>query len=327
MSPRALITGISGQDGSYLAELLLLKGYEVYGIVMNAELEDVEHSLWRLANVIEHIHLLPGSVEEFLSLTNIIRQVMPDEFYHLAAQSTNTLSFDNEFKIFNANITSTHYILSALKSFVPECRFYFACSSEIFGHVQSSPQNERTPFRPRSAYGVTKLTSYYLTGNYRDHQGLFACSGILYNHESPRRGLEFVTRKITHTAVRIKAGLEKQIKLGNLDAVRDWGFAGDYVYAMWLMLQQDQPDDFLIATGIPHTVREVCETAFSHVGLNYQDFVNTDNRFIRPNESISLIGDVSKARSTLGWQPKVDFHTLIEMMVDADMEILRKYST
>ena len=319
MARRALITGISGQDGSYLAELLLSKGYEVHGIVMRNELEDAERSLWRLATVIDRVNLHPGSIESYPSLIEIIKKVNPDEFYHLAARSFISFVFDEEFGIFNTNVTATHYILSALKNIAPNCRFYFACSSEVFGHVKSFPQNEDTPFHPRSAYGITKATSYYLTSNYREHHGMFACNGILYNHESPRRGYEFVTHKITYGAAQIKAGLAKEIKLGNLDASRDWGFAGDYVFAMWLMLQQDKPDDFVIATGITHTVREVCEIAFSHLGLNYQDFVVTDERFVRPVETMLLVGDSSKAQNLLDWQPKISFDELIIMMVDVDL--------
>ena len=323
MARKALITGISGQDGSYLAELLLSKGYEVHGIVMRSELEDAVRSLWRLATVIDRVTLHPGSIESYPSLIEIIKTVNPDEFYHLAAQSFISFVFDEEFGIFNTNVTATHYILSALKNIAPHCRFYFACSSEVFGHAKTVPQNENTPFCPRSAYGITKATSYYLTNNYRDQYGMFACNGILYNHESPRRSYEFVTHKITYGAAQIKAGLAKDLKLGNLDAGRDWGFAGDYVYAMWLMLQQDKPDDFVIATGKTHTVREVCAIAFSHVGLDYQAFVITDERFVRPVETMQLIGDSSKAKNILGWRPKVTFHELIKMMIDADLKSLQ----
>ena len=251
---------------------------------------------------------------------------MPDECYHLAAQSFISAVFDEEIGIFNTNVTATHYILSALKNTAPKCRFYFAGSSEMFGHAKTVPQNENTPFCPRSAYGITKATSYYLTNNYREHYGMFACSGILYNHESPRRGYEFVTHKITNGAAQIKAGLAKEIKLGNLDAVRDWGFAGDYVYAMWLMLQQDEPDDFVIATGITHSVRDVCEIAFSHLELDYQKYVVIDKRFVRPVEKTPLIGDASKALNQLGWKPKVSFNELIEMMVNADLKNLNRQS-
>ena len=324
MARKALITGISGQDGSYLAELLLSKGYEVHGIVMRSELEDAERSLWRLSSVIDQVTLHPGSIESYPSLMEIINAVMPDECYHLAARSFISFVFDEEFGIFNTNVTATHYILSILQKNVPDCRFYFACSSEVFGHAKTMPQNEDTPFCPRSAYGITKATSYYLTNNYREHYEMFACNGILYNHESPRRGYEFVTHKITNGAAQIKAGLAKNLKLGNLEAARDWGFAGDYVYAMWLMLQQDKPHDFVIATGKTHTVREVCEIAFSRLDLDYQEFVIVDERFVRPPETMQLIGDSSRAQKLLGWQPKVSFQELIEMMVDSDFNNLRK---
>jgi GDPmannose 4,6-dehydratase len=289
---------------------------------MRSELEEAERSLWRLSNIIDQVNLHPGSIEAFPSLMEIVKEVMPDECYHLAARSFISFVFDEEFGIFNTNVTATHYILSALKNIAPKCRFYFACSSEVFGHVKSFPQNENTPFQPRSAYGITKATSYYLTNNYRENYGIFACNGILYNHESPRRGYEFVTRKITYGASQIKTGLAKDLKLGYLDAVRDWGFAGDYVNAMWLMLQQDKPEDFVVATGEAHTVREVCEIAFSRLDLDYKEYVVLDERFVRPAETIPLIGDSSKARNILGWQPQVSFQELIEMMVDADLNRL-----
>ncbi len=324
MLKKALITGISGQDGSYLAELLLEKGYEVHGIVMRSELEDPERTLRRISGILSQITLHPASIEAFPSIYQIIQRVQPDECYHLAAASFVSYSFDDEFAIFNSNVNGTHYILSAIKEASPQCRFYFAGSSELFGHAESYPQNEKTPFHPRSAYGITKATGYYLTCNYRDNYGLFACNGILYNHESPRRGFEFVTRKITHNAAKIKLGLAKELRLGNLDATRDWGFAGDYVRAMWLMLQQEKPDDYVVASGISHLVREFCEIAFSHLGLDYRDYVIVDNRYYLSSEKIPLVGDSSKARNILGWDPEVPFHTLIETMVDSDMNILRK---
>jgi GDPmannose 4,6-dehydratase len=324
MSLKALITGISGQDGSYLAEMLLAKGYEVHGLVMRSELEDSRRTLWRLYPILDQITLHAGSIESFPSLFRIFERVQPDECYHFAAQSFVSLSFDDEFGIFNSNVNGTHYILSVLKETAPQCKFYFAASSEIFGRVKSAPQNELTPFHPRSAYGITKVTGFYLTTNYRENYGIFACNGILYNHESPRRGYEFVTRKISHGAAQIKLGLAQDLHLGNLDAVRDWGFAGDYVEAMWLMLQQEKPDDFVIASGQPHSVREFCDAAFSHLDLNYNDYVVVDDRFYRPTEAVPLIGDASRAKQILGWQPKVDFRCLVEKMVDADMELLQK---
>jgi GDPmannose 4,6-dehydratase len=322
MAPIALITGISGQDGSYLAELLLSKGYEVHGVVMPSELENPDRSLSRLSSVINQVTLHPASIEAYPSMFQIVEQVRPDECYHLAASSYVSYSLDDEFAIFSTNVTGTHYILSVIKRAAPDCRFYFAGSSELFGHAQRFPQNENTPFHPRSAYGITKVTGYFLTCNYRDNYGLFACNGISYNHESPRRGFEYVTRKIAFHAAQIKLGLAKELRLGNLDAVRDWGFAGEYVEAMWLMLQQDQPGDYVIATGKPHSVREYCEAAFAHLGLDYRKYVVVDERFYRPNEAVPLIGNAAHAKSVLGWQPKVDFNQLVAMMVDADLDSL-----
>jgi GDPmannose 4,6-dehydratase len=321
MARKALITGISGQDGSYLTELLLSKGYEVHGLVQRSELEDPSRSLGRIAGVLDRVTLHAASIESFLSMFRIVEAVQPDECYHLAAQSFVSYSFDEEFAIFNVNVNGTHYILSVLKEAAPHCRFYFAASSELFGRTQSVPQNEQTPFHPRSVYGITKTTGFYLTTNYRENYGMFACNGILYNHESPRRGYEFVTRKITHGAAQIKLGKMKELCLGNLDAVRDWGFAGDYVEAMWRMLQQGTPDDYVIATGEAHSVREFCEVAFARVGLDYRDFVVVDKRFYRPAEAVQLVGDASKARRVLGWQTSVNFRQLIEMMVDHDLEL------
>jgi GDPmannose 4,6-dehydratase len=322
MSPIALITGISGQDGSYLAELLLTKGYDVHGIVMQSELEDPDRSLTRLSSVIDRVTLHPASIEAYPSMLQIVERVRPDECYHLAAASFVSYSLDDEFAIFSSNVTGTHYILSVLKKAAPHCRFYFAGSSELFGHAQHFPQDENTPFHPRSAYGITKVTGYFLTCNYRDNYSMFACNGILYNHESPRRGFEYVTRKIAYHAAQIKLGLVKELRLGNLDAVRDWGFAGEYVEAMWLMLQQDQPGDYVIATGKPHSVRDFCEVAFTHLDLDYRKYVVVDERFYRPTEAVPLIGDATRAREVLGWQPKVAFNQLVEMMVDADIDRL-----
>lgn len=315
---KALITGISGQDGSYLAELLLSKGYEVHGIVMRSELENPDRSLHNLKGIINQVVLHPASIEAYPSMFQIVQRVRPEECYHLAAASFVSYSFDDEFAIFNSNVNGTHYILSILKEIASECKFYFAGSSELFGRVTSFPQNELTPFHPRSAYGITKTTGYYLTCNYRDNYGLFACSGILYNHESTRRGYEFVTRKIVRGAAQIKCGLAHELRLGNLDAKRDWGYAPDYVRAMWLMLQQDQPDDYVIATGELHSVREVCEIAFSSLGLNYEDYVRVDPKFFRPSENIPLVGDASKAQQKLNWKPEKTFQGMIEEMVQYD---------
>jgi len=321
---RALITGISGQDGSYLAELLLSKGYEVHGIVMRSELEDPERSLWKLAGILDHITLHPASIEAFPSLFQIVQRVQPDECYHLAASSFVSYSFDDEFAIFNANVNGTHYILSILKEVAPQCKFYFAGSSELFGRASSYPQNEHTPFHPRSAYGITKATGYYLTSNYRENYGMFACNGILYNHESIRRGFEFVTRKIVRGAVQIKTGKSQELLLGNLEAKRDWGYSPDYVRAMWLMLQQEQPDDYVIATGQLRSVRQLCDIAFNLVGLDYQDYVKVDPKLYRPTEEVPLVGDASKAHQVLNWKPEKTFESMIEEMVAFDLAIFSK---
>lgn len=324
---KALITGITGQDGSYLAELLLEKGYEVHGIVLRSEIEDSERSLARLTGFAQRLNLHVGSIESYPSLHTIIDKVSPDECYHLAASSFVSYSFEDEFSVFNTNINGTHNVLSALKNAAPGCRFYFAGSSELFGRAKTSPQNEDTPFNPRSAYGITKMTGFYLTSNYRDNYGLYACTGIAYNHESPRRGYEYVTRKISRGAAMIKAGLMNQLALGNLEATRDWGYAPDYVRAMWLMLQQEEPGDYVISTGIGHTIREFCQQAFERVGLDYQQYVVFDQRFYRPVEEIPLIGDSARARQALGWQPRVNFDELVKLMVDADLaQIEEKYS-
>ncbi|MBN1372618.1 MAG: GDP-mannose 4,6-dehydratase [Anaerolineaceae bacterium] len=316
---KALITGISGQDGSFLAELLLAKGYEVHGIVRRSELENPDTSLQNLKEVINQITLHPASIEAYPSMFQIVQRVKPEECYHLAASSFVSYSFDDEFSIFNSNVNGTHYILSILKEIAPLCKFYFAGSSELFGRASSYPQNENTPFHPRSAYGITKATGYYLTCNYRDNYGLFGCNGIAYNHESTRRGHEFVTRKIVRGAVQIKLGLTHELVLGNLDAKRDWGYAPDYVKAMWLMLQQDQPDDYVIATGILHSVRECCEIAFSSMGLNYEEHVKVDPKFFRPAEEVPLVGDSSKAHEKLNWKPEKSFREMIEEMVECDI--------
>lgn len=317
---KALITGITGQDGSYLAELLLSKGYELHGIVRRVALEDPEHRMWRIRHLLDKLILHPASIESYASVFSVIEKVMPDECYHLAAQSFVSYSFEDEFSTINTNINGTHFVLSALKILVPECRFYFAGSSEMFGHVRETPQNEMTPFHPRSPYGISKVAGFDLTRNYREAYGLFACNGILFNHESPRRGFEFVTRKITRSVAQIKFGLKKELILGNIDAKRDWGFAGDYVEAMWLMLQQDNPDDYVIATSETHFVKEFIETAFDYVGLNWQDYVVIDKKLFRPAEVILLQGDNSKARGKLGWRPNITFEYLVKMMMDADLK-------
>jgi GDPmannose 4,6-dehydratase len=319
---KALITGITGQDGSYLSELLLAKGYEVHGIVRRVAFEDIEHRMWRLKNFYNKLVLHSASLENYASLFKVVEKIVPDECYHLAAQSFVSYSFEDEFSTININLNGTHYVLSALKEKAPRCKFYFAGSSEMFGLVAESPQNEQTPFHPRSPYGISKVAGFDLTRNYREAYGLFACNGILFNHESPRRGFEFVTRKISNAAARIKLGLDKTLALGNLEAKRDWGFAGDYVEAMWLMLQQDKPDDFVVATGETHSVREFAELAFAHLGLDYKKYIAIDDRLKRPSEVNLLCGDYGKAKKTLGWQPKVRFEQLVGMMVDADLKRL-----
>ena len=317
---KALITGIDGQDGSYLAEFLLQKGYQVHGIVRRVALEDKEHHLWRIKHILDKIVIHPGSMESYASLYNIAEKIGPDECYHLAAQSFVSYSFEDEFSTINTNINGTHFILSAIKERAPKCRFYFAASSEMFGLSKETPQNENTPFHPRSPYGISKVSGYHLTQNYREAYQLFACNGICFNHESPRRGFEFVTRKITDSVAKIKLGLMKKMKLGNLEPKRDWGFAGDYVKAMWLMLQQERPDDYVIATGETHSVREFVELAFDYVGLDWKDYVVIDKTLYRPAEVHILKGDYGKARRKLHWEPTVKFAELVKMMVDSDLK-------
>jgi len=321
---KVLITGITGQDGSYLSELLLSKGYEVHGIVRRVALEDPAHHMQRLQNCIGHIHFHAASMESFASIYDIVDKVQPDECYHLAAQSYVSYSFDDEFSTINTNINGTHYILSAIKRRAPHCRFYFAGSSEMFGKVKETPQNENTPFHPRSPYGVSKVAGFDLTRNYREAHGLMAVSGILFNHESPRRGFEFVTRKITSHVAKIKLGLENEIRLGNIEAQRDWGHARDYVKAMWLMLQQDEPNDFVVATGKNHSVKEFLELAFSYVDLNYEKYIVVDEALYRPAEVITLCGDATKAKKGLGWQHEISFEQLIQEMVENDMAYFKQ---
>jgi GDPmannose 4,6-dehydratase len=316
---KALITGITGQDGSYLAEFLLEKGYEVHGIVRHVALEHPQARMWRIRHLLDRVRIHRASMESYASLFNIIADVRPDECYHLAAQSYVSYSFEDEFSTINTNLNGTHYVLSAFKRQAPDCRFYFAASSEMFGHVKETPQNEDTPFHPRSPYGISKLAGFELTRNYREAYGLFALSGILFNHESPRRGGEFVTRKITSGAARIKLGLDQEIRLGNLDAKRDWGHSKDYIRAMWLMLQQDEPEDYVIATGETHTVREFLEKAFDYLGLDYRNHVVIDEQLYRPAEVHILKGDASKAMKKLNWAPTVSFEGLVQEMVEGDL--------
>ena len=320
MSKKALITGITGQDGSYLAELLLSKGYEVHGVVRRVAIEDPIHRLWRLRHILDQLKLHSGSLESYASIFNIVEEVSPDECYHLGAQSFVSYSFEDEFTTIHSNINGTHYLLSAIKRKAPECHFYFAGSSEMFGQAKVTPQDENTPFRPRSPYGISKLAGFELTRNYREAYGLYASSGILFNHESPRRGHEFVTRKITSSAALIKLGKLKEIRLGNLEAKRDWGHARDYVKAMWLMLQQEKPDDYVIATGISHSVRQFLEQAFMLMGLDYKNYLQSDMDFFRPSEINVLCGNASKAKKLLGWQPTTNFDQLAEEMVRNDLD-------
>jgi GDPmannose 4,6-dehydratase len=317
---KALITGIAGQDGSFLAELLLRKGYEVHGIVRRQALENPAGALGNLAAIEDKITLHVASLESHLSLYKVISLVQPDECYHLAASSFVSYSFDDESSILAINFNGTHYLLASIKEAAPECRFFFAGSSEMFGRATNFPQDELTPFNPRSVYGIAKLASHHLVQNYRNQYDIFACTGILYNHESSRRDFKFVTRKITSAAAQIKLGLEKKLYLGNLNALRDWGYAPNYVEAMWLMLQNDSPENYVIASGTNHAVRDFVECAFSHVGLDYTDFVELDERFYRPTESIPLKGDSSKIRSELNWQPDKNFDEIVAEMVEADLK-------
>ena len=315
MAKRALITGITGQDGSYLAELLLEKGYEVYGVVRRASAPN----LWRIKHLLGRIELRPGDLLDQLSLIRVLAEVRPSEVYNLAAMSFVPASWDQPMLTGEYNSQGVTRMLEAIRHVDPKMRFYQASSSEMFGKVREVPQTELTPFYPRSPYGVSKVFAHYITVNYRESYDLFAVSGILFNHESPRRGLEFVTRKVTDGVARIKLGMTDVLKLGNLEAKRDWGFAGDYVNAMWLMLQQDDADDYVISTGISHSVGELVEVAFAHAGLDWKKHVGIDPAFLRPAEVDHLIGDSSKGRTKLGWVPKVDFEGLVKMMVEADL--------
>src|SRR5579863_100295 len=322
MKKKALITGITGQDGSYLAEHLLSLDYEVHGIIRRVALEQPEARLTRLKAVWNQVKTHPGSLESYPSIFHIFSREQFDECYHLAAQSFVAESFADGFSTMSTNINGTHYVLAALRELQPKCKFYFAGSSEMFGKVRETPQRETTPFHPRSPYGISKCAGFQLAVNYREAYGMFCCNGILFNHESPRRGLEFVTRKITNGVARIKAGLASELRLGNLEAKRDWGHARDYVTAMHLMLQQPLPDDYVVATGETHSVREFCELAFGEVGLDYRDYVRKNEAVYRPAEVDLLIGDYSKARKVLGWEPTVNFAGLVKEMVQADLELL-----
>jgi GDPmannose 4,6-dehydratase len=303
-----------------MAEFLISKGYDVHGIVRRVAFEDPDHRLWRIRGILHEVTLHPGSLESYASVFKVVEEVRPDECYHLAAQSFVSYSFEDEFSTVDTNINGTHYVLSAIKKTAPECRFYFAGSSEMFGNAQDSPQNENTPFHPRSPYGISKVAGFQLTQNYREAYGLFACNGILFNHESPRRGFEFVTRKITNTAAKIKLGAATQLRLGNLNARRDWGYAGDYVRAMWLMLQQSSPDDYIVATGESHSVKEFVEAAFNYLNLRYEDHMMLDENLYRPAEVNTLRGDSRKAEAILGWKPSIGFSKLVRMMVNGDLE-------
>ena len=320
MKRKALISGITGQDGSYLAELLLEKDYEVHGVVRRVAIEDPEHRLWRIKHILGSVELHPASLESYPSIFKVMTKAKPDEVYHLAAQSFVSYSFEDEFSTMNTNINGTHYMLSSFREVAPKARFYFAGSSEMFGEVRESPQNETTPFHPRSAYGISKVAGFDLTRNYREAYKLHASSGILFNHESPRRGFEFVTRKITSHVAKIRLGQANELRLGNLDASRDWGHALDYVQGMWLMLQQDEPSDYVIATGHTHTVREFLDIGFAYVGLDYRNYVVEDPQLYRPAEVNVLLGDCSKAREDLGWDYGRPFEDLVREMVEADLQ-------
>ncbi|MFN8625535.1 MAG: GDP-mannose 4,6-dehydratase [Candidatus Binatia bacterium] len=320
MATTALITGITGQDGSYLAEQLIEAGYEVHGLLRPVAIEDPERRLSRIAHLRDRIQLHPATLENYASIFQAVAKQPFDECYHLAAQSYVAESFKDGFSTMNTNINGTHYLLAALRELQPRCRFYFAGSSEMFGKAFETPQRETTAFHPRSPYGISKVAGFELTRHYREAYGMFCCSGILFNHEGPRRGKQFVTRKITSTVARIKLGLATELVLGNLEARRDWGHAADYVRAMPLMLRQPEPDDYVIASGESHSVREFCELAFAEVGLDYRDYVKTDESLLRPAEVEFLLGDAGKARRVLGWKPRYGFRDLVTDMVRHDLE-------
>jgi GDPmannose 4,6-dehydratase len=319
MTKRALITGITGQDGSYLAEFLLERGYQVHGMVRRSSEEKFE----RIAHLKDRVTMHQGDLLDQFSIASILQQVEPEEIYNLAAQSFVPTSWNQPVLTGEFTALGVTKMLEAVRHTLPKARFYQASSSEMFGKVHQVPQDENTPFYPRSPYGVAKVYGHQITINYRESFGMHAVSGILFNHESPRRGLEFVTRKVSHAVARIKLGLQERVGLGSLDSKRDWGFAGDYVQAMWMMLQRDEPEDFVIATGETHSVRELCEVSFARVGLSWRDHVYIDSAFVRPAEVDLLVGNSARARAKLGWTPKVTFNQLVEMMVDADLERLK----
>jgi GDPmannose 4,6-dehydratase len=321
---KALVTGITGQDGSYLAELLLSKGYQVHGIVRREALEDPQHRLTNIKHIINDVKLHVGAIDNHLSIYKIVSLIKPDECYHLASSSFVSYNFEDESSLLANNFTSTHALLAAIKDLTPVCRVYFAGSSEMFGDVKNSPQNESTPFNPRSVYGISKLAAFHLARNYREHHKLFVAAGILYNHESPRRGHQFVTRKISATVAKIHLGLADRLELGNIEALRDWGYAPDYVVAMHAMLQQDKPEDFVIATGMLHSVRDFLTEAFSVVNLSYESYTHVNQDHFRPGEAVSLCGDSNKARHTLNWQPTKSFEQIVKEMVLADIEHLER---
>lgn len=321
---RALITGINGQDGSYLAELLLAKGYEVHGVVRRDALEDPVHRLVNIAGVREKIQMHVGSLDNHLSIYKIVAAARPDECYHLASSSFVSYSFEDESSIVANNFNATHSLLSSLKELAPECHVYFAGSSEMFGDAKASPQNESTPFNPRSVYGISKLAAFHLARNYREHHRMFVAAGILYNHESPRRGHQFVTRKISSTVAKIKLGRAQGLSLGNLEARRDWGYAPDYVGAMYTMLQKDTPDDYVVATGVTHSVKEFLKAAFSVVDLDFERYVSVNLEYFRPSEAVPLCGDASLARRELDWASSKGFEEIVAEMVLADLRLLEQ---
>lgn len=323
MAKRALITGITGQDGSYLAEHLLEQGYEVHGLTRSADLTRSTSHHWRISHLLDALHLHSASIESAPGLFRVLQEVRPDECYHFAAKSFVSFNFEDEFTTMTANATGTHNLLAALHQVVPECRFYFSGSSEMFGNVNSFPQDENTRFYPRTVYGISKVVGYELTRNYRETYGMYACTGILFNHESPRRGSEFVSRKITLAAARIRCGLQQQLEMGNIDAQRDWGFAGDYVRAVHLMLSQPQPDDFVIGTGRLHTVRDILLIAFNELGLDYEQYLVIDPRFNRPAGNI-LVANPAKALQKLGWKAEKSFEDMIREMVYADLAYVER---
>lgn len=320
----ALITGVNGQDGSYLAELLLAKGYEVHGIVRRDALEDPAHRLANIAHIQDAIRIHVGSLENHLSIYKIVAAVRPDECYHLASSSFVSYDFEDESSIVASNFTATHALLASIRELVPNCRTYFAGSSEMFGDARVTPQSEATPFNPRSVYGISKLAAFHLARNYRDHHGLYVAAGILFNHESPRRGHQFVTRKISSTVAKIKLGQAKNLALGNLDARRDWGYAPDYVRAMEGMLQQPVPRDYVVATGVTHSVRDLVRAAFSVAGLDYERYVTIGSEYFRPSEDVPLCGDASLAKRELGWAPSKGFEEIVTEMVLADIALLER---